>query len=164
MSNPKPVEGVLDGTHNPIVSKCAQRIEEYLRPSTFNVNTFDCTVYSIVQDALKEAALSAAAPRCNRCAADLCEHDNCTDWTCARACSKCAPGPAPARDGVRELRAAGWMVAVHNDYRQDGKTRTFWLMVKGERALKGEGDTDDEAIAQILALAAKEQADGQERR
>lgn len=30
--------------------------------------------------------------RCNRCAADLCEHDNCTDWTCARACSKCAKG------------------------------------------------------------------------
>lgn len=41
----------------------------------------------------REAALSAAA-RCNRCAADLCEHDNCTDWTCARACGKCAPGPA----------------------------------------------------------------------
>ncbi|HWH59315.1 MAG TPA: hypothetical protein VN682_16925 [Terriglobales bacterium] len=49
-----------------------------------------------------KAALSAAAPRCNRCAADLCEHDNCTDWTCARACGKCAPGPVPARDGVRE--------------------------------------------------------------
>lgn len=31
--------------------------------------------------------------RCNRCQANLCEHDNCTDWTCARACSKCAKGP-----------------------------------------------------------------------
>lgn len=27
---------------------------------------------------------------CNRCEANLCEHDNCTDWTCARACSRCA--------------------------------------------------------------------------
>lgn len=40
------------GTHNSHVIKAAQRIEEYLRPRTFNVVTFDCSVYSIVQDVL----------------------------------------------------------------------------------------------------------------
>ena len=38
---------------------------------------------------------------CNRCHSRLCEHDNCTDWTCARACSKCAKGPEPAAKGGR---------------------------------------------------------------
>ena len=48
------------------------------------------------------------------------------------------------------LRDRDWMVAVHNDYRQNGKTYTFWLMVKGETAIKGEGETDSEALKQIL--------------
>jgi hypothetical protein len=48
------------------------------------------------------------------------------------------------------LRRDGWMVAVHNDYRQDGELRTFWLMTKGERAVKGEGRTDEEALLAIV--------------
>ena len=48
------------------------------------------------------------------------------------------------------LRDRDWMVAVHNDYRQDGKRYTFWLMVKGEKAIKGEGETDAEALKKIL--------------
>lgn len=48
-----------------------------------------------------------------------------------------------------DIRAAGWMVAVHNDYRQDGKRYTFWLFTKGERAVQGEGETDEEALNSI---------------
>lgn len=48
---------------------------------------------------------------------------------------------------LKEIRGARWSVAVHNDYRQNGKTYTFWLFthVSG-RWLKGEGQTDVEAI------------------
>lgn len=48
-----------------------------------------------------------------------------------------------------DIRDAGWMVAVHNDYRLDGELFTFWLFTKGERAVKGEGKTDAEALNQI---------------
>lgn len=50
-----------------------------------------------------------------------------------------------------DLRADGWMVAVHNDYRLGGECHTFWLMVRGERAVKGEGRSDAEALDQIRA-------------
>lgn len=50
------------------------------------------------------------------------------------------------------LEALGWMVAAHNDYRQDGQQRTFWLFTRGERAAKGEGATDAEALNQVRAL------------
>lgn len=43
------------GTHNPTVIECAKRIEQYLRPHTYNPNTFDCSIYSIVMDALNAA-------------------------------------------------------------------------------------------------------------
>jgi len=65
-----------------------------------------------------------------------------------------APASRVPEADVRRLREAGWMVAVHNDYRQDGKLKTFWLFVKDGRAIKGEGDTDSEAVAQCYALAA----------
>lgn len=58
-----------------------------------------------------------------------------------------APPPPPL---ITRLRAAGWMVAVHNDYRQDGKLMTFWLFVRDGVAVKGEGATDDEALTQVL--------------
>lgn len=52
-----------------------------------------------------------------------------------------------------DLRAAGFTVAVHNDYRQGGERFTFWLLtidVMGTTiALKGEGRTDAEALDQI---------------
>ena len=65
---------------------------------------------------------------------------------------------APAGEQIEgllcKLRDSGWMVAVHNDYRQDGKLKTFWLFVKDGRAIKGEGDTDREALEQCSALLA----------
>ena len=40
---------------------------------------------------------------------------------------------------LKELRRRGWMVAVHNDYMQNGVLHTFWLFTKGGRCVKGEG-------------------------
>ena len=48
-----------------------------------------------------------------------------------------------------DLRDKGWAVAVHNDYRQDGARRTFWLFTKGDRCVKGEGNTDREALDEV---------------
>ena len=60
------------------------------------------------------------------------------------------PPAEPFHEALARLRAAGWMVAVHNDYRQDGKLMTFWLFVRDRVAVKGEGETDDEALAQVF--------------
>lgn len=49
---------------------------------------------------------------------------------------------------LRSMRQAGWMVAAHNDYNLDGKFGTFWLFVKDDRAVKGEGATDFEALSE----------------
>lgn len=59
-----------------------------------------------------------------------------------------------AKDEVRDaladdIREAGWAVAVHNDYRQNGRDHTFWLFTRGDRNVKGEGFTDAEALNQI---------------
>lgn len=51
---------------------------------------------------------------------------------------------------LQRLRAAGWMVAVHNDYRQDGQVFTFWLFTKGGSALKGEGPSDLAALKAVV--------------
>lgn len=51
---------------------------------------------------------------------------------------------------LANLRRDGWMVAVHNDYRLGGALHTFWLFTKGEWAVKGEGQTDYEALAQVV--------------
>jgi len=48
-----------------------------------------------------------------------------------------------------DLRARGWTVAVHNDYRNHGNPYTFWLLTKGNRCVKGEGVTDAEALNEI---------------
>lgn len=46
------------------------------------------------------------------------------------------------------LRAGGWSVAVHNDYRLNGERWTFWLFTHPDGTwIKGEGRTDDEALA-----------------
>ena len=45
-----------------------------------------------------------------------------------------------------DLRALGWTVAVHNDYRQNGFAHTFWLLTKGGRCVKGEGLKDAHAL------------------
>jgi hypothetical protein len=53
---------------------------------------------------------------------------------------------------VDDLRARGWSVAVHNDYRQGGEARTFWLLTHPDgRWAKGEGRTDAEALEKIRA-------------
>ena len=53
-----------------------------------------------------------------------------------------------------DLRALGWTVAVHNDYRHQGKPHTFWLLTHPSgRWLKGEAPTDTEALDQIRILA-----------
>lgn len=82
------------------------------------------------------------------------------------------PSPADAADAIYrrmeadraalesspdDIRALGWSVAVHNDYRLNGVAHTFWLFTKGDRALRGEGLTDAQALnavrAEIVAKA-----------
>lgn len=58
--------------------------------------------------------------------------------------------PRPPPVSVDAIRAQGWSVAVHNDYRQDGEPHTFWLFTKGWLAVKGEGKTDEEALEAVL--------------
>jgi hypothetical protein len=60
---------------------------------------------------------------------------------------------------LKELRRRGWLVAVHNDYMQDGVFHTFWLFTKGGWCVKGEGITDERALT-----LASEQADKIERK
>jgi hypothetical protein len=50
-----------------------------------------------------------------------------------------------------DIRAAGWAVAIHNDYRLNGMMHTFWLFTKGDRNVKGEGLTDTAALNEIRA-------------
>lgn len=70
-----------------------------------------------------------------------------------------ASGPVEADDrlavAVERLRADGWSVAVHNDYRLNGEAHTFWLWTHPNgRWIKGEGGTDEEALSQCLAALA----------
>ena len=49
-----------------------------------------------------------------------------------------------------DIRAAGWTVAGHNDYRLDGKSFTFWLFTHPDgRWAKGEGRDDAEALDEV---------------
>lgn len=55
---------------------------------------------------------------------------------------------------VAELRARGWSVAVHNDYRLAGEHHTFWLWTHPNGTwIKGEGTSDNAALAQCLTAA-----------
>jgi hypothetical protein len=60
-------------------------------------------------------------------------------------------------DGVGELisylHAMGWMVAVHNDYRLNGKLHCFWLFTKGEQCVKGEGEDNYSALMWCIGRA-----------
>lgn len=58
---------------------------------------------------------------------------------------------SPREVTADDVRAGGWAVAVHNDYRLNGESYTFWLFTKGDRCAKGEGRTDAEAIRQVVA-------------
>lgn len=48
------------------------------------------------------------------------------------------------------IRDSGWSVAVHNDYRLQGKFHTFWLFTNGDRCVKGEGPSDLAALSEIV--------------
>jgi oligoribonuclease len=48
-----------------------------------------------------------------------------------------------------DIRAKGWSVAVHNDYRQNSQPHTFWLFTKGDFFAKGEGLSDSIALNQV---------------
>lgn len=59
--------------------------------------------------------------------------------------------PAAVKEAARpdDIRAAGWVVAVHNDYRVSGEPHTFWLFTKDGRAVRGEGRTDADALNEV---------------
>lgn len=61
---------------------------------------------------------------------------------------------------VDDLRQRGWAVAAHNDYQQDGKACTFWLLTRGSIAIKGEGLSNAAALNQIRAALQQEPNDG----
>lgn len=63
---------------------------------------------------------------------------------------------AAAESSADDIRAAGWNVAVHNDYRLHGKPHTFWLFTHAEsgRFVKGEGASDAEALREVRLILA----------
>lgn len=48
-----------------------------------------------------------------------------------------------------DIRADGWVVAVHNDYKLAGVPHTFWLFTKDDHCVKGEGLSDAEALEAV---------------
>lgn len=50
-----------------------------------------------------------------------------------------------------DIRAQGWAVVCHNDYRLKGQSYTFWSFSRGREYIKGEGRTDAEALNQVRA-------------
>ena len=48
---------------------------------------------------------------------------------------------------ANDIRTKGWSVAIHNDYRLNGESHTFWLFTRSDGLwIKGEGRTDAEAL------------------
>lgn len=82
-----------------------------------------------------------------------CEGGAC-DWC---ATEKPRPNGSMGLDRMlADLRSRGWSVAVHHDYRRDGRPFTFWLFTHPSGAfVKGEGPTDRRAVA--IARASTEQ-------
>ena len=54
-----------------------------------------------------------------------------------------------------DIRAQGWVVAVHNDYRLDGVPHTFWLFTRGDKCVKGEGKCDGDALDEVRQQIAR---------
>lgn len=54
---------------------------------------------------------------------------------------------------LRWLRAFGYMVGVHNDFKLNGKFHTFWLFTHPATGtfLKGEGSTDEWAVGDVIS-------------
>ncbi len=62
------------------------------------------------------------------------------------------------------LRDAGWVVAAHNDYQQNGVPHTFWLLTRdNHECVKGEGITDSAALAQIVYQLEARYAEGDQK-
>lgn len=66
------------------------------------------------------------------------------------------PGHSMAEIILANLRRTGWTVAVHNDFRLNGKPHTFWLFTHEatRKYAKGEGTTDQEALEEAAHEAA----------
>lgn len=78
--------------------------------------------------------------------------DDAVCYPVRRAVMKAKAHDAAAADtpGIcARLRADGWVVAVHNDYRKAGEPHTYWRFSKEGRCVNGEGKTDWEALAEI---------------
>jgi hypothetical protein len=54
---------------------------------------------------------------------------------------------------LNDMRAHGWLVAVHNDYSVRGVNYTFWLFTKDQMCVKGESRFDVEALKQARTKA-----------
>ncbi len=55
-----------------------------------------------------------------------------------------------------DLLAAGWLVAVHNDYRQGGVLQTFWLMTHPCGIyIKAEGENDYACLCSLERQASQ---------
>ena len=73
------------------------------------------------------------------------------NWVRVAAYCRLAVGKPPSM--LKEIRARGWMVACHNDYRWHGTFMTFWLFTHPSgHWVKGEGGTDEEAVAKAMSL------------
>ena len=63
---------------------------------------------------------------------------------------------------LHDLRRQGWRVAVHNDYRQGGEDRTFWLFTHADgRWVKGEGVSDFDALTKARAALTPANTEGE---
>ncbi len=80
------------------------------------------------------------------------QEDALAEWNTRAALAEQPPADK-VEEALADLRARGWRVAVHNDYRLDDKWCTFWLLThESGRGVKGEATSDAEALA--LARAA----------
>lgn len=90
-----------------------------------------------------------------------CDHPEGTKGPCAACNCDDDDGVLPSEPGeererewrrvgsrLAHLRAEGWRVAVHNDYMLNGVLHTFWGLTRGASFVKGEGRTDEEALAE----------------
>ena len=56
---------------------------------------------------------------------------------------------------LARLRAMGWCVGIHNDYRVAGEARRLWLLTKPEGSyVKGEGTGEGTALSEAEAAIA----------
>lgn len=101
--------------------------------------------------------LRASGPSCRHEAADLIEE-------LMPEHEKLMQLLATGESTLERLRKKGWAVGCHNDYRQGGEKRTFWLLTNGDRCVTGEGRSDWLALAGVEIRIAALEAAGRESR